>query len=164
MEKPAEVEVFTPPNTLKQRLGANLPKLDEQAVERAERALKTLSGQFDDWMDEELSKLEAASARVKAEGLAGDAGEGLFLVAHDIKGLGTTYNFPLVTRLAAPLCRLIETPELRATAMPMLVDAMINGVRRAIRDRIRTDAHPTGRALAQEAEAIVAHLLRGLEA
>jgi hypothetical protein len=164
MEKSAEVEVFTPPNTLKQRLGGALPKLDEQAVERAERALKTLAVQFDDWMDEELGKLEAAWAQVKARGLSGDAGHALFLAAHDIKGLGTTYSFPLVTRLAAPLCRLIETPELRAAAKPILVEALLNGVRRAIRDRIRTDAHPTGRALAQEGEAIVAHLLRGHEA
>ncbi len=166
MEKPAqsEVEIFTPPNTLKERLGANLPKLDEQAVERAERALKTLSVQFDDWMDEELVKLEAAWAQVKIDGLATEAGQGLFLAAHDIKGLGTTYNFPLVTRLAAPLCRLIETHQLRSTALPGLVEALIHGVRRAIRDRIRTDAHPAGRALAQEGEAIVAHLLRSADA
>lgn len=160
MDKPAEVEVFTPPNTLKQRFGAALPKLDADAVERAERALKTLSVQFDDWMDEELGKLEAAWSEAKEQGLSGDAGHGLFLAAHDIKGLGTTYNFPLVTRLAAPLCRLIETEELRAAAMPALVEALINGVRRAIRDRIRTDAHPVGRAIAQEGEAVVAHLLR----
>jgi hypothetical protein len=162
MAKPDEIEVFTPPNTLKTRLGGALPKLDAEAVERAERALKSLAVRFDDWMDEELAKLEGAWATVKANGMPGEAGSTLFLAAHDIKGLGTTYNFPLVTRLATPLCRLIETEELRASAPNVLVAGLIEAIRIAIRERIRTDDHPTGRALAEESEAIVAQMMRAL--
>lgn len=157
MAVPEGAEIFTPPHPMKNKA---LPKLDAEAVERAERALKSLAVRFDDWMDEELLKLEQCWATVKAEGLQGDNGSKLFLAAHDIKGLGTTYNFPLVTRLATPLCRLIETPELRTSAPPVLVSGLINAIRIAIRQRIRTDDHPTGRALAQESEAIVAQLLR----
>ncbi len=157
MAKPEQIEILTPPNPFK---GKALPKLDADAVERAERALKTLAVEFDSWMDEELFKLESSWNAVKADGIEGENGQRLFLAAHDIKGLGTTYNFPLVTRLAAPLCRLIETPELRVSAPSVLVSGLINAIRISIRQRIRTDDHPTGRALAQESEAIVSQMLR----
>jgi hypothetical protein len=160
MGEPAGVQIITPPNRIKERLGNALPKFDGAAIERAERALQSLSGQFDLWMDEELAKLEAVWAEAKTEGLAGAAGDRLYLSAHDVKGLGSTYNFPLVTRLAASLCRLIETPQLRARAHPVLVSGLINGIRIAIRDRIRTEEHPTGTALAEESETIIGHMLR----
>jgi chemotaxis protein histidine kinase CheA len=163
MAKPQPAQVFNPPNTLKQRVGGALPRLDADAIARAEEALKSLASQFDDWMDEELSKLEAAWTAASKEGLEGEVGTALFRAAHDVKGLGTTYEFPLVTRLAAPLCRLLETPELRAVARLDLAGALVNAVRVAIRDRVRTDDDPVGRALAQESEAIVDRVLRAAE-
>jgi chemotaxis protein histidine kinase CheA len=163
MSKPERSEIITPPNLIKGKLGGVMPKLDADAVARAEAALKSLAGQFDGWMDEELRKLEAAWAAAREAGLAGEAGAGLFRVAHDIKGLGSTYEFPLVTRLASPLCKLIETEELRAKARPNLVGALVDAITVAIRERVRSDDHPVGRALAQESEKIVERMVRDLE-
>lgn len=153
------VKVFNPPNMLKAKVGGSLPKLDAEAIARAEKALEQLSDQFESWMDEELAKLEAAWAEVKAKGLEGETGAGLYRAAHDVKGLGATYQFPLVTRLAASLCKLIETPERRDRAPIQLVGGLLDAIRVAIRDKVRTEDHPTGRALAEESEAIVAHVL-----
>ena len=153
-------EVFMPPDTLKSRVGAALPKLDADAVARAEKALERLSGQFDDWMREELTKLEAAWSAARSGALDTEEGEALYRCAHDVKGLGSTYEYPLVTRLAASLCRLLETPERRATAPIGLVGGLIDGIRVAVRDDIRTDDNPIGRALAEESEAIVAQIAK----
>jgi chemotaxis protein histidine kinase CheA len=164
MSKPAErMEFITPPNLLTGKLGGVMPRLDADAVARAEEALKSLASQFDGWMDEELEKLEAAWAEARAAKLKGEAGANLFRAGHDVKGLGTTYEFPLVTRLATPLCKLIETEELRSKARVDLVGALIEAIAVAIRDRVRSDDHPVGRALAQESEKIVARMLRDLE-
>jgi hypothetical protein len=163
MSKPERMEMITPPNLLKGKLGGIMPRLDADAVARAEAALKSLAVQFDDWMDEELRKLETAWAAARDAKLAGEPGANLFRVAHDVKGLGTTYEFPLVTRLATPLCRLIETEELRSKARVNLVGALIDAIGVAIRDRVRSDSHPVGRALAQESEKIVTRMLRDLE-
>ena len=92
-QKPAET--FMPPNTLKQKIDASLLKLDDEAVARAERALAQLSTQFEAWIDEELEKLEAAWAQVREEGIGGEAGETLFRCAHDLKGLGATYELTI---------------------------------------------------------------------
>ena len=79
--------------------------------------------------------------------------ETLYMRAHDLKGLGATYEFPLVTRIAASLCKLIDNPDTRTTAPLYLVDAHIDAIKAAVRDGIKTDEHPVGKVLAEELEA-----------
>ena len=42
--------------------------------------------------------------RIRAEGLTPETAENLYFRAHDLKGLGATYGYPLVTRIAGSLC------------------------------------------------------------
>jgi hypothetical protein len=126
------------------------------AVAKAEAALKSLSGNFAEWLGDEIGKLEAARARTRVSGMDGADGESFYIHAHDLKGLGGTYDFPLITRLAGSLCRLVEEPSNRTTAPAALIDAHINAIRAALRDDVRTDADPTVKALAAGLEASVA--------
>lgn len=72
--------------------------------------------------------------------------------AHDLKGLGGTYEFPIITRLAGSLCKLLDDETKRATAPLYLVDAHINAIKAAVRDNVRDDSNPVGRALAEALE------------
>ena len=144
------------PNTLRLKVGGRFGAIDPSAIAKAEAALKSLSGNFAQWLQDEVVKLEAARQRVKAEGLTAETMESLYLRAHDLKGLGATYEFPLITRIAASLCRLIDDKAKRLTAPMALVDAHIDGVKAAIRDNIKTDDHPVGQVLVTELERRVA--------
>lgn len=130
--------------------------LDASAIARAEAALKSLSSNFGEWMNDELAKLEAARDRIGAEGLNPETAENLYFRAHDLKGLGTTYEFPLVTRIAASLCRILHDPATRTSAPLSLVEDHIEAIGKAVRAQIRTDADPAGRAMAESLEAQVA--------
>ena len=145
-------QVIQPSNSLKLKVGGGRFSLDADAVARAEAALKSLSGQFSQWLQDELNKLDASRADVKTKGMTAETSETLYMRAHDLKGLGATYEFPLVTRLAASLCKLIDNPETRQRAPLMLVDAHIDAIKAAVRDEIRTDEHPLGKALVEELE------------
>ncbi len=91
--------------------------------------------------------------------MTSETSEALYMRAHDLKGLGATYEFPLVTRIAASLCRLIDEPSTRASAPMSLVDAHINAIKAVVRDDIKSDDHPMGRAIAIELESkTTAHL------
>ncbi len=147
-----QAQVIQPPNNLKMKVGGGRFSLDADAVARAEAALKSLSGQFAQWLQDELDKLDAARAEVKSKGMLPETSEVLYMRAHDLKGLGATYEFPLVTRLAASLCRLIDNPDTRTRAPLNLIDAHIDSIKAAVRDDIRTDQHPVGKALADELE------------
>jgi hypothetical protein len=140
------------PNTLRLKVGGRLGAIDPAAIAKAEAALKSLSGNFAEWLADEVSKLEASRQRVKTEGLTPEAAENLYLRAHDLKGLGATYEYPLVTRIAGSLCKLIDEPTKRASAPMILVDAHIDAIKAAVKGGIQTDTHPLGRALVTELE------------
>jgi chemotaxis protein histidine kinase CheA len=153
-EKP--IEMITPPNMLKAKLGGALGPIDKSAIARAEAALAALSGEFQNWIEDEVVKLEKSWAAAKAPGADRNASlDKVFSQAHDLKGLGTTYEYPLVTRMAHSLCKLVETEELRNVAPMALVGAHIAAVRAAIRDQIKSDEHPVGKVLVEELEAQV---------
>jgi hypothetical protein len=130
--------------------------VDPDVVARAEAALKSLSVQFARWLQDEIDKLDAARVAVGLEGLEGPAGETLYTRAHDLKGLGGTYEFPIVTRAAGSLCKVIDSPKARAAAPVSLVDSHINAIKALIRDGIKTDDHPVGQAMVMSLEDQVA--------
>jgi len=140
------------PNTLRLKVGGKLGAIDPAAIAKAEAALKSLSGNFAEWLADEVAKLDAARQRVRAEGLTPEAAENLYLRAHDLKGLGATYEYPLVTRIAGSLCKLIDDPVKRSDAPLFLVDAHIDAIKAAVKGGIQTDTNPTGRALVEELE------------
>lgn len=132
------------------RAGAAKPSLfDEAAVARAEGALKALSGHFQGWLEEEVQKVHEARIAASTSKWSDESLDGLLATAHDVKGLGATYDYPFATRIAASLCRLIETAEGKAAARrePHLVDAHVDALRASARDKIRTPEHPVGKAL-----------------
>ena len=145
----SSVQVIQPPNPLRAKVGTGI---SADAIARAEEALKAMAAQFDGWLQDEMDKLEAARTLIQTEGYSAVTAEGLYLRAHDLKGLGSTYQYPLVTRLAASLCRLLDKPERRASAPLGLVDAHVEAIRAVVRDKIQTDEHPVGRALVEELE------------
>lgn len=154
MSNPAQV--IRPPNMLRAKVGGGFGGINADAIAKAEEALKAMSSQFSVWLQDEINKLDAAQAAIRAEGYNAQTAEGLYFRAHDLKGLGATYQYPLVTRLAGSLCKLLDDPAKRLEAPMMLIDAHIDAIRAVVRDQIQTDDHPTGRVLSETLEAKVA--------
>ncbi|MES2722334.1 MAG: Hpt domain-containing protein [Pseudomonadota bacterium] len=148
-------QVIQVPNTLRLKVGGRFGAIDPAAIAKAEAALKSLSGNFSQWLNDEVVKLEGARQRVKTEGMNPETMEFLYLRAHDLKGLGTTYEFPLITRIGASLCRLIDDKDKRMQAPIALIDAHIDAIKAAVRDDIKTDEHPVGKALIEALESKV---------
>jgi hypothetical protein len=138
------------------KVGGGFGGINADAIAKAEEALKAMSGQFGQWLQDEIGKLDAAQIAIRTEGFTPQTAEGLFFRAHDLKGLGATYQYPLVTRLAGSLCKLLDDPIKRMDAPMVLIDAHIDAIRAVVRDQIQTDDHPTGRVLAETLESRVA--------
>ena len=132
--------------------GGRMGAIDPAAIAKAEAALKSLSGNFGAWLQDEIVKLEAARKQVKEVGLTVETMENLYLRSHDLKGLGTTYGYQLITRIAGSLCRLIDEKDKRLTAPMALVDAHIDAIKAAVREDMKADDHPIGGVLAAELE------------
>jgi len=148
-------QVIQVPNTLKLKVGGRFGGIDPNAIAKAEAALKSLSANFGEWLQDELTKLDSARTRIKTDGLTTESTENLYLRAHDLKGLGATYEFPIITRMAGSLCKLIDDPDKRTNAPLFLIDAHIDAIRASVRDNIRDETNPIGKHLAEELESQV---------
>jgi hypothetical protein len=138
-----------------------MPTFDPQALARAEAALNGLSSQFDDWMKIEAEKLAECRDTAKAEQWSDQALAVLFTRAHDIKGLGATYRYPITASLASSLCRLLEAPRenLDRMALAHLASAHVETIRAVVRDGVRDESHPVAAILLQELTTQVNDLL-----
>lgn len=155
MAKQQPIEVITPPNMLRVKVGGRVGPIDDAAIARAEAALDDMREDFAEWLEDEVVKLEAAAKAVMTAGVQGEAGATLFAIAHDLRGLGSTYSFPIITRMAASLCKMIETEEKRAAAPAALAVAHAHGIRAALRQNIRSTENVIGKTLVEELEAQV---------
>jgi len=139
---------------------------DADALARAEAALKSLSSEFEKWMGDEVVRLTAARLAARQTNYAEPAMLALYSSAHDIKGLGATYDYPLATLIAASLCKLIETPagRDRARTRTAVVEAHVDAIRAAYSAQIKTNDHPVGRELLAELNRQVDLLMIDLKA
>jgi len=147
-------QVIRPPNPLRAKVGG-FGGIDADAIAKAEAALKAMSAQFGQWLQDEVTKLDQAQSDIRAKGYTPETAEALYFRAHDLKGLGATYQYPLVTRIAGSLCRMMDDPDRRMAAPLAILDAHIDAIRAVVRDEIQTDEHPVGRELAETLEARV---------
>ncbi len=134
-------QMIQAPNRLRLKVGGRFGAIDPAAIAKAEAALKSLSGNFAQWLQRrESSSSRAPASRSATDGVTAETMESLYLRAHDLKGLGATYEFPLITRIGASLCRLIDDKDKRLT-VPMGPGRRPH--RRASRPRSATTSRPT---------------------
>jgi len=138
------------------KVGGGFGGINAEAIAKAEQALQAMSSQFGQWLQDEIVKLDLAQADIRTSGYNTTTAEVLYFRAHDLKGLGTTYQYPLVTRLAGSLCKMMDDPAKRMAAPIVLLDAHIDAIKAVVRDEIKTDNHPVGKVLAETLEAQVA--------
>ena len=143
-------EMIVPPNPMLAKVGRF--GIGPDAVAKAEAALAQMADQFDTWMDAELLGLNEARRTLERDSGPSSV-RALFKSAHDLKGLGTTYGYPLVTRTAASLSRLIDLKDAsNPQAWAPLMSAHVDAINAIVRGRHKAADDPVGLVLAGELE------------
>ena len=76
----------------------------------------------------------------------------MFRASHDLKGQATTFEFPLIARVASSLCKLLDAQK-SPEAIPLtLVDAHVNAIHVIHRDKIKDISNLTALTLAEALE------------
>lgn len=103
-------EIITPPTNLQSKVQKGGPgAVDLDAIERAEQVIANLADDYINWAKEDLVKLEDAYKKLKeGKGNQKELLQGVFNVAHDMKGQGGSFGFELMTAVGDKLCRLVE--------------------------------------------------------
>lgn len=143
-------------NNLKEKVGTSGSgdDMDWDAIARAEKALEQLSVEFDGWLAEEVDRLLTTRAALDA-GVSDEAFEAFYRAAHDLKGEGETFGYPLVTELATLLCKLLESADDRSQLPMTLVDNHVDAIHIVMRDAIKDPQHATTRAVIERLGEVV---------
>ncbi|MGB5830843.1 MAG: Hpt domain-containing protein, partial [Thiohalocapsa sp.] len=102
--------------------------VDELSM-RAEDAVSGYSDRFDEWLENDLRKLNEAWT----DASRGDATENIWhdvsTAAHDLHGAAGSYGYPSISRLCGSLCRLLDAAG--DSADPALIELHINACKAA---------------------------------
>jgi hypothetical protein len=157
-----KAEFIDPREHGQRALDLSVPVFNDEAVASAQRAIETFRDEFPAWLRADVDRLQALRSEAALGGWDEVRQEALRTAAHDLKGLGSTYGFPIVTEIAASLCRLIETEGGRDLTKrnPHLACAHVDALRAVVRAEVTSDDHPVGRALLAELRQQVANSIR----
>ncbi len=148
------------------------PKDSEMArrLARAEAAVADLAKSYVTWANADVEKCaeHLATARHAQPGANVAIGavdrpmiavQALYAVAHNIKGQGASFGFPLMTRLGESLCRLTRTKRSIADRDLDAVQAHLEAMRLVLAQNIGGDGGALGDKLVQHLDALVSELI-----
>ncbi len=154
--EPSRPEIIEPPNPLrnKVRFGSGLSA--EEAIARAQRVIERARHDFIDLIERETGELMRLFARYKR----GDRDniESIFRIAHNLRGLGTTFGYDLLTRLGTSMCRYITERRAGEELEIAILEAHVQALRAVVRQHILGEGDRTS----QEVARILDDLVRGV--
>ena len=153
-----DYEVIKPPSTLKGKVSFGADGVDLDMLEKAEAVIASMQGNYLEWVQDDLKKIQEYYDLA----LADEAGrpahlEQVFRVAHDIKGQGGSFDYPLMTALGNHLCRFLEKLGPVAAAGDLdVIKLHIDAMRMVIGSRMRGDGGRAGANIIQGIEMVLA--------
>ena len=137
------------PNTLKSKVGAG-GNLTPEMRSAADRAMGSLAGDYPALALADINRmvqlLQAAKERTEK---AGDALRAIHRIAHDMRGQGGSFGYPLMTRISASLSLLTEHARRHDAEMLGVVRAHLEAMRAIIVNRTTGDGDATAQQIAR---------------
>jgi chemotaxis protein histidine kinase CheA len=131
-------------------------EIDAAAMRRAEEALAAAAQDYPDWVMETINKLvdlhELCLTNPPARRPTFDQ---IRRIAHDLKGQGGTFGYPLVTSFATSLHRFASMREGIETEHVEIIKAHIDAMRAVVRDRVSGDGGEIGKDLAKSLKDVI---------
>ncbi|KZD11988.1 Hpt domain-containing protein [Oceanibaculum pacificum] len=152
-----DVEIIHPANKLKQYV--NDPRaLNAAAIAKAEAAMEKFTASIDLAAEAEpdLKEMQAAYQAMKAQPQdCTAAARRIFDLAHDLRGLGTNFNYPLITRICGSLCRFIDGMTKANDTQMEIVRAHVDAIRAVLHNQMKGEGHAIGTQIAEGLETLV---------
>ncbi|MGE0253699.1 MAG: Hpt domain-containing protein [Alphaproteobacteria bacterium] len=136
-------QMINRPNVLKAKVAnpAPGPAIDPAVLAQAEAAIASMRGEFEERMTDEAARLvqlvdgfAAADGQLKA----------IFRVAHELRGQGGTFGYPMVTEIGTLLCDYIEKLPDPAAADRSVLRAHAEALNAVVANRVQGDGGATG--------------------
>lgn len=162
-EQDSDVWIFKLPNHLKEKMGSNAMRqefiIPTDILQQAEQALQRESASFIHWAKRYLDNLSRQVTRAKEQG--GDRQsnfEEMNLIAHELRGQGGTFGYPLITLFAKSLYEATKGQCRQDDTALEIAKAHIDTMRAVIREDIEGDGGELGQQLFKSLKLAIAKL------
>lgn len=132
-------------------------EIDPDALAAAEAALAEMSEEYPDWVEGEIDKLVGHQAMcVENPQSRRECFGKIREIAHDLRGQGATFGYPLITAFADSLYKFARLRGQPTDNHVELIKAHIDGMRAVISNRVSGDGGEIGQALRDGLEKAIA--------
>lgn len=161
MAKKVIVRFYRFKNRLKEKTAGLAPgktSINPEALEEAEKALNKMSEDYPDWVSGLIVKLQEQHGRcVDTPEKRHEFFEEINHIAHDMKGQGGTFGYPLITKFADSLYGFtIKRPGDISDNQVELVKSHVDAMRAVIRGRVSGDGGEIGAELSKSLDEAIA--------
>ncbi len=156
-----EYEIIELPNTLKEKVGDG-DGIAAARLAAAEAEIEALAQDYLSWVQLDLVRLRDALRAAQAS--PDDNAvylEALYTTAHDMRGQGGSFGYPLVTNIAGALCRYLGHPVDPAKIDLEVCAIHVDALHAVIQNRIDGDGGATGAKMLEGIERVVGKSLAG---
>lgn len=147
--------IVTPPNLIKHKVqGRGGPS--QEMLAKAESAISEMSDDYPNWAIEDVNQLGKLVEQTElgvgnGKQIMGEA----FKLAHDMRGQGGSFGYPLMTRIAGSFCRFVENLEEIDQGAVDICAAHVKSMRAVLQNKVKGNGGPIGAQIGDGLEAAV---------
>lgn len=147
-------QVIKPPKPLSRKVRPFGGPTPEEAISRADRSVVRVRGEFVASMEDDVVELDRLYGEYRQD-RSPETLNRIFRIAHNLRGLGATFHYELMTRLGTSMCRYItELPEGK-TLEPVLLQVHIQAMKAVVRSHMEGAGDKISRDVATTLDLIV---------
>lgn len=154
------VRIYKFRNRLREKcagLGVEHAQISEEALALAEAALSEMAEDYPDWVSKEIDKLAEYQRRcIDTPEERRDYFIKIGETAHDMKGQGGTFGYPLITAFADSLYKFADEKGQMSDHDVELIKSHVDAMRAVIRGRVSGDGGEIGEQLKATLEQAIA--------
>ena len=128
-------QVIKPPKPLSRKVRPFGGPSPDEAIARADRSVVRVRGEFVASMADDVAELDTLYREYQKD-RSPDVLTRIFRIAHNLRGLGATFHYELMTRLGTSMCRYITELPPGKTLEPVLLHVHIQAMKVVVRSHM----------------------------
>ncbi len=153
LKQDAKVIEFHFRNRLSDKIGAynlkGIPEIDPDLIAQAESKIENMAGDYADWVTKSIRQLSGSLGLLaKGEGDSKALMIKLNTLAHEFRGQGGIFGYPLVTRFGKSLYEATRDPDIAVSNRHIdFYKAHVDAINAVMNEKIKGDGGDIGRSL-----------------
>jgi len=121
--------------------------MNRESLSQAEKALARMGENYEEHVQVDLARLQKAFEDLKPDSGNIEKQNNVFLISHNISGLGDTFGYGLITIIGSSLCRFIERQNTLGRIDLEIILSHIEALKTVVDGKLKGEDHPEGQQI-----------------